>query len=204
MARLPLFLQKRKRKRNLMTKISRFDIHDELTAPKASAPILKGALSSSGKLNNFVGVLAGSPAALRAYARLRAELRKGTLPPATQERVALAVAEHRGSEYDVAVHARAGRNVGLSLDEIELARRFASRDEREQALLTYLESALEHRGHVPVHLHEEAREQGWADEQILEALGHVAMADFSALVTLAGEVPLEGTSRELKPLEKAA
>jgi hypothetical protein len=57
---------------------------------------------------------------------------------------------------------------------------------------------------VPVHLHEEAREQGWSDEQILEALGHVAMADFSALVTLAGEVPLEGTSRELKPLEKAA
>jgi alkylhydroperoxidase family enzyme len=57
---------------------------------------------------------------------------------------------------------------------------------------------------VPVHLHEEAREQGWSDEQLLEALGHVALADFSALVTLAGEVPLEGTSREVKPLGKAA
>ena len=52
-----------------MAKISRFDIHDELTAPEGSAGILKGALSSSGKLNNFVGVLAGSPAVLRAYAR---------------------------------------------------------------------------------------------------------------------------------------
>ena len=57
-------------------KISRFDIHDELTAPTESAPILKGALSGSGKLNNFVGVLAGSPAALRGYARMRAELRR--------------------------------------------------------------------------------------------------------------------------------
>ncbi len=57
---------------------------------------------------------------------------------------------------------------------------------------------------MPVHLHEEAREQGWTDEQILEALGHVALADFSALVTLAGEIPLEGTSREVKPLKKAA
>jgi len=46
------------------TDISRFHIHDELTAPKASAPILKGALSSSGKLNNFVGVLSGSLAEL--------------------------------------------------------------------------------------------------------------------------------------------
>src|SRR5919201_5142291 len=140
-----------------MTKISRFDIHDELPAPAGSAPILKGALSGSGKLNNFVGVLAGSPAALRGYARMRSELRRGTLPPSTQERIALAVAEYRGSEYDVAVHARAARSVGLSLDEIELARRFASRDENEQALLGYLESMLESRGRVPVHLHEEAR-----------------------------------------------
>ena len=187
-----------------MTKISRFDIHDELTAPPASAPILKGALSGSGKLNNFVGVLAGSPAALRGYARMRAELRRGTLPVATQERIALAVAEYRESQYDVAVHARSGKSGGLTLDEIELARRFASRDEKDAALLRYLESMLENKGQVPIHLHEEAREQGWSDEQILEALAHVALAEFSALVTLAGEVPLEGTSREVKPLGKAA
>src|SRR5919204_1863269 len=187
-----------------MAKISRFDIHDELTAPEGSAPILKGALSSSGKLNNFVGALAGAPAALRAYARMRGELRRGTLPLQTQERIALAVAEYRGSEYDVAVHARSARTIGLSLDEIDHARRFYSRDEKEAALLRYLESLLENRGSVPIHLHEEAREHGWSDEQILEALAHVALGDFSALVTLAGEIPLEGTSREVKPLGKAA
>ncbi|MEX0993280.1 MAG: carboxymuconolactone decarboxylase family protein [Solirubrobacterales bacterium] len=184
--------------------MSRFDIHDELTAPVGSAPILKGALSSSGKLNNLVGVLAGSPAALRAYARMRSELRNGTLPAATQERIALAVAEYRGSQYDVAIHAKAARNVGVSLDEIELVRRFRSQDETEQVLLAYIESLLEHRGSVPLHFHEEAREGGWTDEQILEAVAHVALADFSALVTLAGEVPLEGTSREVKPLGKVA
>jgi AhpD family alkylhydroperoxidase len=135
---------------------------------------------------------------------MRSELRRGTLPPATQARIALAVGEYRGSEYDVAVHARAGRAVGLSLDEIELARRFTSRDERESALLRYLESMLDNKGQVPMHLHEEAREHDWSDEQILEALGHVALADFSSLVTLAGEIPLEGTSREVKPLKKVA
>ena len=135
---------------------------------------------------------------------MRSELRRGTLPPATQERIALAVGEYRGSEYDVAVHARAGRAVGLDLDEIDAARRFSSRDEREAALLRYIESLLENRGQVPVHLHEEAREHDWSDEQILEALGHVALADFSSLVTLAGEIPLEGTSREVKPLKKVA
>ncbi len=187
-----------------MTKISRFDIHDELTAPQGSASILKGALSGSGKLNNFVGALAGSPAALRAYARMRSELRRGTLSAATQERIALAVAEHRGSEYDVAIHARSARNVGLSHDEVEMARRFFSRDEKEAALLRYLEAVLEHKGRVPIHVHEEAREAGWSDEQILEALSHVALADFAALISVAGEIPLEGTSREVKPLSEAA
>jgi len=43
-------------------------------------------------------------------------------------------------------------------------------------------------------------------EQVVDrvALAHVALADFSSLVTLAGEIPLEGTSREVKPLKKVA
>jgi len=51
------------------TQISRFQIHDELTAPEGSLPVLKGASSSAGQLPNFLGVLAGSPPALRAYGR---------------------------------------------------------------------------------------------------------------------------------------
>ena len=93
--------------------------------------------------------------------------------------------------------------MGLSLDEVDLARRFFSRDEKEAALLRYLESLLENKGRVPIHLHEEAREQGWTDEQILEALAHVALADFAALISLGGEIPLEGTAREVKPLERS-
>src|SRR2546425_6861959 len=137
-----------------MTKISRFDIHDELTAPSGSAPILKGALSGSGKLNNFVGALAGSPAALRAYARMRSELRRGTLSAQTQERIALAVAEHPGSQYDVVGHAPSARNAGLSLDEVDLARRLFSHHAKEAALPPYPQSALDKKGRGPIHLPE--------------------------------------------------
>ena len=75
----------------MKTKESRFQVHDELTAPERSVPVLKGALAGGGQLSNIVGVLAGSPAVLRAYARFRSELRHGTLPWATQQRIALAV-----------------------------------------------------------------------------------------------------------------
>ena len=47
----------------MKTQMSRFQIHDDLTAPEASLPVLKGAMASGGQLPNFLGVLAGSPSA---------------------------------------------------------------------------------------------------------------------------------------------
>ena len=41
----------------MKTKESRFPIHDELTAPERSLPVLKGALAGGGQLSNIVGVL---------------------------------------------------------------------------------------------------------------------------------------------------
>ena len=43
----------------MKVKESRFQVHDELTAPERSVPILKGALAGGGQLPNFIGVLAG-------------------------------------------------------------------------------------------------------------------------------------------------
>src|SRR2546425_12010019 len=119
----------------MKTKESRFQIHDELTAPERSLPVLKGALAAGGQLSNFLGALAGSPAALRAYARFRSELRHGTLELRTLERIALAVAEHYGSEPSLAMHGRTARAAGLGIDEVTLAREFDSHDAREASLL---------------------------------------------------------------------
>ena len=70
----------------MKTKESRFQVHDELTAPERSLPVLKGAVAGGGQLSNFLGVLAGAPAVLRAYARFRSEMRHGTLPLKSQQR----------------------------------------------------------------------------------------------------------------------
>src|SRR5215216_4317916 len=177
----------------MKTKESRFQVHDELTAPERSLPILKGAVAGGGQLSNFLGVLAGAPAVLRAYARFRSELRHGSLPLKTQQRIALAVAQHQNSEYWLSMLQRTAREAGLGLDEIALAREFDSRDEREAVLLRYLKGLLETDGPPPLHLHEEAREAGWSDEQILEAVAHVALASFANLVTRAGDVPIDGS-----------
>jgi alkylhydroperoxidase family enzyme len=188
----------------MKTKESRFHIHDELTAPERSLPILKGALSTGGQLSNFLGVLAGSPAVLRAYARFRSELRHGSLPLRTQQRVALAVAAHEHSEYWLATLQRTAREAGLGLDEIALARQFESREPSEAVLLSYVRALLEANGGAPpLHLHEEAREAGWSDEQILEVVAHVALARFQTLVAGASDVPRDGSHEEGR-LQQAA
>ena len=183
--------------------MSRFQIHDDLTAPEGSVPVLRGALATGGQLPNFLGVLAGSPAALRAYARFRSELRHGKLPVATLERIALAVAEHYHSEPGVALHSRAARNAGVALDEVALARQFSSNDPSEAALLRYLQALLEEDGRPPMHLHEEAREAGWNDEQILEAIAAVALEGFTAMINVAGEIPVDGSQEESRTLKAA-
>src|SRR5215218_7108085 len=130
----------------MKTKESRFQVHDELTAPERSAPVLKGAVSGGGQLPNFLGVLGGAPAALRAYARFRSELRHGSLGWATAQRIALAVAEHQGSEYALATLQRTAKEAGLGLDEIALAREFDSHDEQEMMLLRFVKALLESEG----------------------------------------------------------
>lgn len=187
----------------MKTKESRFQVHDELTAPERSVPILKGALAGGGQLPNIVGVLAGSPAALRAYARFRSELRHGVLPAATQQRVALAVAEHQGSDYARSTLARSAREAGLGLDEIARARSFESADEREAALLRFVRGVLDADDVPPLHLHEEAREAGWEDEQLIEAVAHVALDSFVSLMARAADVPVDGSAEESRLLQAA-
>jgi alkylhydroperoxidase family enzyme len=187
----------------MKTRISRFTVHDDLSAPEASQPILKGARASAGQLPNFLGVLAGSPAALRGYTRFRAELRHGSLPVVTLERISLAVAEHFASEPGLELHRRVARQAGLALDDIALAREWDARDEHDAVLLRYLRDLVVEHASPPEHLHEEAREAGWTEEQLLEAIAFASLESFTAMVNVAGDVPLDGSVESARQLRAA-
>jgi alkylhydroperoxidase family enzyme len=181
------------------TDMSRFNIHDELTAPGASSPILKALVGTGAEISKFVGVLAGAPAVLRAYTRMRSELRAGVLPEPTRRRIALAVAEHRGDAYNLGPYATAARAAGLGLDEVSRARSFKSADPREAALLKFLEDALTAQGWPQHHLLEEAREAGWSDEELLEALAYASLTEFESLIARSGALPQDHTAPRVLP-----
>ena len=175
------------------TDVSRFHIHDELTAPDATAPLIKSIQTAGGTVSKFIGMLAESPAALRGYTRLRTELRQSKLPRPTRERIGLAVAEWRHDPYTLTQYARTARVAGLGLDEVARAREFKSSDEKQQALLNLLEETVNADDRPAQYLVEEAREAGWTDEEILEAVAEVALTEFQSLFASAAALPLESS-----------
>ena len=68
----------------------------------------------------------------------------------------------------------------------------------EAALLRYLRPLLGDRARFPQHLHEEAREAGWTEEQLLEAIAVLTMESFTAMVNIAGDVPVDGSVEETR------
>jgi alkylhydroperoxidase family enzyme len=183
--------------------MSRFTIHDDLSAPEGSLPVIKGALASAGQLPNLVGVLAGSPGALRGDARVAGELGHGFLDVPTKERVSLGVAEHFRSTPGVKMHQRLARQHGIGIDEVKLARNFASADERQDVMLRYVGHLLRKRSQPPAALQEEALELGWTEEELLEAIAFASVEVFSALVNIAGDVPVDGSTEESRQLRAA-
>jgi AhpD family alkylhydroperoxidase len=87
-------------------------------APEASRPLLEAVGKQLGVVPNLFRMVANSHAALEGYVGLIGALAKGTLPGATHERIALAVAEFNECNYCLSAHTYLGKNVA-KLDDAE-------------------------------------------------------------------------------------
>ena len=184
----------------IKTDVSRFHIHDELTAPEGSVKILKGVQGAAGEVSKFIGVLAGAPAALRAYARMRHELRGG-LAAAGDPRADRARGGRAPRRPLLDRPARADRARRRPRARRDHAARggFESADPKQAALLAFLEALLATDGRPAQHLGEEAREHDWTDEELLEAVAHLAMNEFQSLIANAAALPQDQSDSAVLP-----
>jgi AhpD family alkylhydroperoxidase len=90
-------------------------------APAAARPLLEAVNNQLGVVPNMFRLVANSPAALEGYLALSGALAKGALPPATRERIALAVAQIHGCGYCLSAHDYIGRTL-TKLDPAEIER----------------------------------------------------------------------------------
>ena len=145
-------------------------------APAAARPTLEAVKAQLGVAPNLFRMVANSPAALEGYVGLLNALGKGTLPAATGERIALAVAQINGCEYCLAAHTYLGKNVA-HLDGAEMVanRRGSSLEGKADVAVRFAAKVARERGHVAdADLHA-LRVAGYDDAQIVEIVLHVAL-----------------------------
>jgi len=151
--------------------------------PNQASPALKRGLQK-GHLKfkeapNFLQVMANSPAALRAYILADAALVRGQLTPQQREQIALTVAEINGSSYSLSAHYDAGKSLGLTHDEMQLARKATATDPNTDAMLSFTRAVVLQRGHISDGDFTALRQAGCPNAQIIEIVGNIALNIFS-------------------------
>ena len=145
-------------------------------APAKSQALLQAVEKQLGMVPNLFRVVSSSPAALEGYLGLSGALGKGSLPAATRERVALAVAQLNGCNYCLSAHSYLGKNLA-KLDDAEITanRHGHSNDAKADAAVRFAAQVVRARGHVGDADVQAVRAAGYDDAQIVEIVLHVAL-----------------------------
>ncbi len=145
-------------------------------APEKAQPLLDAVNAQLGSVPNMFRLIATSPAALEGYLGMSGALGKGSLPAATRERIALAVAEINGCDYCLSAHSYLGRKLA-KLDDAEITanRSGASNDPKADAAVRFAAAVARARGHVGDADFAAVKLAGYSDAQIVEIVQHVAL-----------------------------
>ncbi|AJY45838.1 carboxymuconolactone decarboxylase family protein [Martelella endophytica] len=171
---------------------------DEQITPHV-AEIFARTKASMGMVPNLYRVLANAPAALDVYTGSGATLRKGVLPAATRELIAIAVAAANGCDYCLAAHTGAARAAGVSAEDRAAAQAGRSSDGHAQAVLELALAINATHGQDATPALEAARAYGVSDAEILETIAHVAVSILTNSVN-----NIVGTTLDFPKVERMA
>jgi uncharacterized peroxidase-related enzyme len=153
------------------------------SSPAASQPLLEAVNKQLGSVPNLFRLVANSPAALEGYLGLSAALGKGTLPAATRERIALAVAEINGCTYCLSAHTYLGKNLA-KLDDAEILanRNGHSNDPKADSAVHFATQVTKARGHISDDDLRAVMLAGYDEAQVVEIVLHIALNSFTNYV----------------------
>lgn len=171
--------------------MSRLEIIDPKTASVPAKALLDAVQAQLGVTPNFIRVLANSPKALEGFLGLYGAAGGFAIDKATQERIALAVAEGNGCQYCVSAHTAIGRHAGLSNEEMALNRRGTSGESRAGAIVAFAKALNDNLGEVTTDEFGAARAAGLSDGEIVEVIAVVALNVFTNILGKATRVDID-------------
>ena len=188
----------------MKTQMSRFQIHDDADRARGLAAGPQGrARPPAASCPNFLGVLAGSPAALRAYARFRSELRHGTLAAgdARAHRARRRRALRLRSPASRCTRAPPARRASASTRSRSPASGTPTTRARRRSCATSSRSSSTGRAARRTSTRRRARPAGPTSSSSRRSRSS-RWSRFTAMVNVAGDVPVDGSVEE--PRSRAA
>jgi uncharacterized peroxidase-related enzyme len=161
-------------------------------SPAASQPLLEAVKRQLGVAPNLFRVVGNSPAALEGYVALSSALAKGSLPAATRERIALAVAQFNGCDYCLSAHTYLGKHVA-KLDDAEMAanRHGKSNDPRAEAAVKFALKVARERGRIADEDLSAVKAAGYDNAAIVEIVQHVALNVWTNYLNLVAQTEID-------------
>lgn len=184
--------------------MARVSVIDPNTATGEAAALLNAVQAQLGITPNFIRVLANSPKALEGFLGLYGAAGSFAVDKATQERIALAVAEGNGCQYCVSAHTAMGRHAGLSNDEMQLNRRGTSADAKAAAAVAFAKALNDNLGEVTTAEFEAARSAKLTDIEIVEIIAVVALNIFTNVLGKATRVEIDFPKVDLMDARRKA
>lgn len=145
------------------------------TAKGAAKDLLADLVARHGSAGRMVSTMAHSPAVLGGYLQLNRAMKRAKLDRAISERISLAVQENQGCALCLQAHADGARAVGVSEEEIELARKGTSADEKIAAMVAYGYQVHTAPASITDEQLEALRRYGYSDREIADVVGIVAL-----------------------------
>lgn len=185
---------------------SRVQPVDPQTATGEARRLLDAVQSQLGITPNFIRILAHSPKALEGFLGLYGALGAISLDKATQERIALGIAEVNSCGYCVSAHTAIGRYAGLSATEMLLNRQGTSGEARAAAVVAFARALNDNVGEISSDEFTAARSAGLSDTEIVDIITVVALNIFTNIIGKATRVDIDFPKVELlaPPARRAA
>ncbi len=169
-----------------------FTVHTKETAPEKSVAHLEGAEKAIGFIPNQFGLMAESPATIKAYMTISQIFDESTFSRTERQVVILAVSRYNECHYCVAAHSVVAEMQKVPADVIEAIRSDRTiADPKLEALRAFATAVVDKRGWVSEDDIGAFLEAGYAKEQILEVILGVSMKTLSNYVNHIAQTPLD-------------
>ncbi len=172
--------------------MSQFNVHSKETAPTESAELLATAEKAYGFIPNLLGVMAESPATIKAYLTIGKIFDESSFSATERQVVILAASRFNECDYCIAAHSVVAGMQKVPAAVIDAIRNDQTiDDEKLEALRTFTTAVVEKRGWVSGDNIAAFQAAGYNKAQILEVIVGLSFKTLSNYVNHIAETPLD-------------